>query len=387
MVVSELALALILLVGAGLMVRTFWKLQQVNIGLDPSRVMTMRLALPDAEYKQIPAVRQLWTRLLERVDAVPGVRSAAVISGLPPLRPLNANDIEIEGYVKKPDGPDQNVDYDQAVSPGYFEMLHIPIIEGRAFDARDGANGNKVAVINLTMARAFYGSQSPIGRRIREDRKMPWYTIVGVVADVKNGGIDKPTGTELYFPYSQLDGGIRSMYLVIKTGGDPQRIVSAVRRQVSELDPSLPIAQVRLMDDVIAAANARPRFLTVLLTLFSFVALSLAAVGIYGVMAFLVAQRTREFGIRMAIGAQSGDVLSLVLAHGMRMGLVGIVVGALGAFVLTRFIRQLLFGVQSFDPVTFVSTAVILTLVIVAACYIPARRATRVDPMIALRYE
>jgi predicted permease len=386
MVVSELALALILLVGAGLMVRTFWKLQQVNIGLDPTRVITMRLALPQAQYAKTPAVKQLWTRLLERVNAIPGVRSAAVISGLPPLRPLNANDIKVEGYVKKPDGPDQNVDYDQAASPGYFEMLHIPIIEGRAFDARDGANGNKVAIINLTMARAFYGRQSPIGRRVREDRDMPWYTIVGVAADVKNGGIDKPTGTELYFPYSQIDG-VRTLYLVIKTGADPQRMLSTVRRQVADLDPSLPIAQVRFMEDVIAAANARPRFLMVLLALFSFVALSLAAVGIYGVMAFLVAQRTREFGIRMAIGALPADVLSLVLAHGMRMGLFGVAVGAFGAFVLTRFIRQLLFAVQAFDPLTFLVTAAILTLVIAAACYIPARRATRVDPVIALRYE
>ncbi len=387
MVVSELALALILLVGAGLMVRTFWKLQQVNVGLDPSRVITMRLALPEAEYTQTSAVKQLWTRLLERVNAIPGVRSAAVVSGLPPLRPLNANDIQVEGYVKKPDGPDQNVDYDQAVSPGYFEMLHIPVIEGRAFDARDGANANKVAIVNLTMARAFYGSQSPIGRRIREDRGTPWYTIVGVAADVKNGGIDKPTGTELYFPYSQVDGGMRALYLVIKTSGHPQAIVSAVRRQVADLDPSLPIAQVRLMEDVIAAATARPRFLTVLLTLFSSVALSLAAVGIYGVMAFLVAQRTREFGIRMAIGAVPTDVLGLVFAQGMRMGLAGVAIGAIGAFVLTRFIRQLLFAVQSFDPLTFLTTAAILTLVIAAACYIPARRATRVDPMIALRYE
>jgi putative ABC transport system permease protein len=387
MVVSELALALILLVGAGLMVRTFWKLQQVKVGLDPSRVITMRLALPQAQYAQTPAVKQLWTRLLERVNTIPGVRSAAVISGLPPLRPLNADDIQVEGYVKKPDGPDQNVDYDQATSPGYFELLHIPMIEGRAFDARDGANANRVAIINLTMARAFYGSQSPIGRRIREDRDMPWHTIVGVAADVKNGGIDKPTGTELYFPYSQINGGIRTLYLVVKTSGDPQRIVSAVRRQVAELDPSLPIAQVRLMEDVIAAANARPRFLTVLLTLFSFVALSLAAVGIYGVMAFLVAQRTREFGIRMAIGAVPADVLGLVLAHGMRLGLAGVALGAFGAFILTRFIRQLLFAVQSFDPLTFLTTAAVLTLVILAACYIPARRATRVDPMIALRYE
>jgi len=388
MVVSELALALILLVGAGLMVRTFWKLQQVNIGLDPSRVVTMRLSLPQGQYAQIPAVKQLWSRLLERVTAIPGVQSAAVVSGLAPLRPLNANDIQIEGYVKKPGGPDQNVDYDQAVSPGYFEMLRIPMLEGRTFDSRDGANGNKVAIINLTMARTFYGTQSPIGRRIREGSGTdPWFTIVGVAGDVKNGGIDKPTGTEIYFPYSQVGGGIRSLFLAIKTSGDPQRILPTARRQVADLDPSLPIAQVRLMEDVIAAANARPRFLTVLLSLFSFIALGLAAVGIYGVMAFLVAQRTREFGIRMAIGAVPGDVLGLVLAQGLRMGLTGVAVGALGAVVLTRFMRQLLFAVQSFDPLTFVATAVLLTLVIVAACYLPARRATRVDPMVALRYE
>jgi putative ABC transport system permease protein len=389
MVVSELALALILLVGAGLMVRTFWKLQQVNIGLDPSRVVTMRLALPQGQYAKTPQVKQLWTRLLDRVRAIPGVQSASVVSGLPPLRPLNANDIEIEGYVKKAGGPDQNVDYDQAVAPGYFEMLRIPIIEGRAFDARDGAGSNKVAIINLTMARMFYGNQSPIGRRIREDAgpNAPWYTIVGVAADVKNRGIDKPTGTELYFPYSQLDNDIRALFLAIKTSGESRNVLSTVRKQVADLDPSLPVAQVRLMEDVIAAANARPRFLTVLLSLFSFIALALAAVGIYGVMAFMVAQRTREFGIRMAIGAVPANVLNLVLAQGMRLGLAGVALGAFGAFVLTRFIRQLLFAVQSFDPLTFVATAALLTLVIASACYIPARRATRVDPMIALRYE
>jgi putative ABC transport system permease protein len=210
---------------------------------------------------------------------------------------------------------------------------------------------------------------------------------VGVAADVKNGGIDKPTGTELYFPYSQVNGGIRALFLAVKTSGDPQRILPAVRRQVAALDPRLPVAQVRLMEDVIAAANARPRFLTVLLGLFSFIALALAAVGIYGVMAFIVAQRTREFGIRMAIGAVPTDVLNLVLGQGMRLGLTGVALGAFGAFVLTRFIRQLLFSVPSLDPLTFVATAVLLTLVIAAACYIPARRATRVDPMVALRYE
>ena len=210
---------------------------------------------------------------------------------------------------------------------------------------------------------------------------------MGVAADVKNRGVDKPTGTELYFPYSQVDGGIRALFLAIKTSGDPRKILPTVRKQVAELDPTLPIAQVRLMEDVIAEANARPRFLTVLLSLFSFIALALAAVGIYGVMAFMVAQRTREFGIRMAIGAAPAGVLSLVLAQGMRLGLIGVALGAFGAFVLTRFIRQLLFAVDSFDPLTFVATAALLTLVIAAACYIPARRATRVDPMVALRYE
>jgi putative ABC transport system permease protein len=388
MVVAELALALILLVGAGLMVRTFWKLQQVNIGLNPSRVVTMRLALPQAQYSQTVAVRQLWSRLLERVTAMPGVESASLVSGLAPLRPLNANDTQIEGYVKTQGGPDQNVDYYQAVAPGYFEMMRVPIIEGRAFDSRDGTDANRVVVINQTMARTFYGSQSPIGRRVREDsNNVPWRTIVGVAADVKNGGIDKPTGTEIYFPYTQGDSGIRTMYLAVKTAGDPQQIVSAVRAQVNGLDPSLPIAQIRLMEDVIAAANARPRFLTVLLSVFSFIALGLAAVGIYGVMAFMVARRTQEFGIRMAIGAGPRDVLNLVLGQGVKIGAVGVALGAIGAFGLTRFVRQLLFGVESFDPLTFGVTAALLAAVVLAACYVPARRATRVDPMIALRYE
>ena len=354
MVVSELALALVLLVGAGLMVRTFWKLQAVNIGLDPARVVTMRLSLPEKQYAKGPAVQQLWSRLLERVKAIPGVQGASVVSGLAPMRPLNANDMQIEGYVKKTGGPDQNVDYDQSVAPGYFEMLHIPMLEGRPFDARDGAAGNKVVIVNPTFARAFYGNESPIGRRVREDSdKAPWRTIVGVAADVKNGGIDKPTGTELYLPYSQIEDGNRSEFLAVKTANDPQQIVSTIRRQVAELDPALPVSQVRLMEDVIAAANARPRFLTVLLSMFSFVALALAAVGIYGVMAFMVARRTQEFGIRMAIGAGPADVLNLVLGQGLKIGVVGVALGLGGALILTRFIRQLLFGVAAFDPLTF----------------------------------
>lgn len=389
MVVSELALALMLLVGAGLMLRTFSKLQQVNIGLDPSRIVTMRLVLPQGQFAQQVAVRQFWTRLLEGVRTIPGVELASLASGLPPVRQLNANDTDIEGYVKTAGGPDQNVDYYQAVASGYFEMMHIPIVDGRAFDDRDGAGANLAVIVNQTMARTFYGNQSPIGKRVRPSAgpSEPWCTIVGVAADVKNGGVDKPAGTELYFPYPQAEGGIRAMFLAVKTSGDPSGIVSAVRQRVSALDPSLPISRVRLMEDIISSANARPRFLTVLLGLFSFIAVALAAIGIYGVMAFLVARRTQEFGIRIAIGAGSGDVLALVLRQGMAMGIAGVAAGAVGALLLARLIRQLLFGVESFDPVTFGATAGLLLLVILAACYFPARRATRVDPMIALRYE
>ena len=389
MIVSELALALVLLVGTGLMVRTFWNLQAVNIGLDPSRVVTMRLTLPEKQYARPSDVRQLWSSLLDRVKGIPGVQSASIASGLAPMRALNANDMQIEGYVKKAGGPDQNVDFDQMVAPGYFEMFHIPLIEGRSFDERDGADSNKVVVVNATFARTFYGNESPLGRRVREDSgNAPWRTIVGVAADVKNGGIDKPTGTELYFPYAQVDGGeTRSVYLLVKAAHDGGQILPAIRRQVAELDSSLPMAQVRLMDDVIASANARPRFLTVLLSMFSFVALTLACVGIYGVMSFMVAKRTQEFGIRMAMGAGPENVLRLVLAQGLQIGFVGVAFGLGGAFLLTRFIRQLLFGVPAFDPVTFAATAAMLIFVIAAACYFPARRATKVDPMVALRYE
>jgi putative ABC transport system permease protein len=389
MVVSELALALVLLVGAGLMVRTFWKLQQVNIGLDSSRLITMRLALPQGQYAQNTDVRALWNRLLERVRAIPGVHAATLSSGMEPQRQLNANDTRIEGYVKQQGGPDENVDFYNTVAPNYFDAMRIPIIEGRALDQRDGNGGALTVIVNQTMARAFFGNQSPIGRRIGANNKGEnWRTIVGVAADVKNAGIDKPTGTEIYLPYEQTDGGLRGMFLKVKTAsGSPGALMPAIRREIQALDPNLPIAQVREMDEVIAAATTRPRFLTVLLTLFSVIALGLAAVGIYGVMAYTVAQRTQEFGIRLAIGATPANVLRLVMGQGLTLGLVGVAAGAIGAVTLTSFLKQLLFGVEAFDPITFATTALLLTLVILAACYLPARRATRVDPMVALRYE
>jgi putative ABC transport system permease protein len=387
MVVLELGLALVLLIGTGLMVRAFWKLQAVEVGLRPERVLTMRLALPQPNYPDAKAVRRFWVDLQQRVRSLPGVESASMMTGMPPMRPLNANDTQIEGFVRREGGPIQNVDFYQGVGDRYFETMGIRLIDGRLFDERDSDGGPLSVIVNQTMARTFWPEQGALGRRLRPGSQGEWRTVVGVVADVKNAGIDKPTGAELYFPIRQTDGGNRAGYLMVRTAGDPRSIFGAARAEVAALDPSLPVASVRTMEEVLESAQARSRFLTLLLTLFSTVALALAAVGIYGVMAYSVEQRTSEFGVRMAIGAQRGDVLGMVLRQGILLGLIGAAAGAAGAFGLTRLMRGLLFGVETFDPLTFAVMALLLVAVTTAACFVPARRATKVDPVIALRYE
>jgi len=368
------------------MVRAFWKLQEVDIGLVPGHVLTMSLNLPAVLYKDEDRRHQFWMAVQQRLRAIPGITAATWAGGLPPLRPVNANDTQIEAYVEKPGLAAQNVDYWQPAGDHYFETLGIRLIEGRFFDERDGAKTPKVVIVNQTMARTFWLGESPIGRRVKPGFEGDWRTIVGVVGDVKNAGIDKPAGTELYFPYLQSEN-TRSGYLILKGTSDPYALTGAARREIAQLDGALPVANMRSMDDVILAAQTRPRFLTVLLTIFSSVALALASLGIYGVIAYSVEQRTSEFGIRMAMGAGPGDVLRMVVGEGIRLGLLGTVIGALAAFGLTRFIRGLLFGVSSFDPLTFLAMALLLAAVTVFACYLPARRATRVDPMVALRYE
>ena len=389
LVVTELALALVLLIGTGLMVRAFWKLQQVNVGLNPAGVLTVRVAIPRAVYKDGASTAAFWSNLQQRLDGSGNIESASMMTGLPPARPINANDTDIEGFVPTPGGPIQNVDYWNFVGPKYFETLRIPLIEGRLFDDRDAPNGTPTAVINQTMARTFWPGQSPVGRRLRPGGA-EWRTVVGVVADVKNAGVDKPTGTELYLPLRQANDDrfpITSAYVVARSTQDPMSLASAIRRQVQAIDGSIPVSQIRTMEEVVSRSQSRPRFLTTLLTLFSSVALALAALGIYGVISYSVAQRTTEFGIRMAMGAQRKDVLRMVIGHGVRLGLAGMAIGAAGALVITRFIKGMLFGIDSFDPATFGFMAVTLVVVTIAACWIPARRATKVDPMIALRYE
>jgi len=396
LVSSELALALILLIGSGLMVKAFWKLQQVDSGLNADRLLTMQISLPPATYTTSAQANGFWASLIARASALPGVESATIASGLAPIRNINANSTPIENLDPALGGPVPTIDYWNFVDPGYFRTAGIHLVEGRLFNPGDGQGATPVAIVNQTMARAFWKNGSAIGHRVRADFRPQslWRTIVGVVADVKNGGLDKPTGTELYFPYQQrstltsdISSFVPSAALLIRTKIDPRSLAGPARAQVTALDPTIPVANVATMDDLMARSVSRPRFLTLLMTLFSSLSLMLAALGIYGVISYAVAQRTSEIGIRMALGAQSGHVLRLVGKSGLRIALTGTAAGALGALALTRYMSGLLFGVSSVDVATFLAMAGILAAVTMLACYIPARRASKINPIVALRYD
>lgn len=392
LVVTEIALAVVLVVGAGLMVRAFWKLQSVELGFDARNVLTFSVALPPRAYQPVAQLRFSET-LQEKISSLPGVKSTAMASGLPPLRPIDANDTGIEGYQPTPDGPQQNVDYWNLVSQDYFKTMGIRTMEGRTFESSDrGENAQRVAVINKALADRFWQGNA-IGRRVDpgiDPDKPAWFTIIGIVEDTKNIGIDQPGKPELYFFENQgliPFGGNSQQNFVVRTEGDSSRVAAAVRSAVRDLDSSLPIYGMQPMSDIVADSLVRPRFLSILLTVFSALALLLAAIGIYGVMAYSVSQRTQEIGVRMALGAKPIDVLKMVMGQGASLAAIGVIIGLISAFGLTRLMSSLLFEVSVTDPITFAAVVVLLAVVALAACYIPARRATKVDPMVALRYE
>jgi putative ABC transport system permease protein len=382
LVVAEVASALVLLIGAGLLIKSFMRLQQVETGMRTENVLTLSVSLPDAKYPQPQMAASFYARALDRIKALPGVEATGVINILPLQRTGYNGDVEIEGQTY-PAGQLPLAEY-RAASPDYFRALGIPLLAGRFFDARDREDAQQVAIVNRTFADKFLEGQA-VGRRIRPFKE--WITIAGVVGDVKQSGLTRAAMPEIFFPYEQAPSMTQSMSLVVRSQSDPSALIPAIRREVGALDPNLPVYNVQTMESVIKKSVSDSRLNMQLLSIFAGVAMLLSMVGIYSVMSYTVTQSTREIGIRMALGAQPRDVLKLVVGQGMVLTLVGIGVGVLGALGLTRVMESLLYGVKATDPLTFMGVSVLLIVVALLACYIPARRAMKVDPMIALRYE
>ncbi|HEV3469193.1 MAG TPA: ABC transporter permease [Pyrinomonadaceae bacterium] len=390
-VVSEVALALVLLVGAGLMVKSFAEVQKVEPGFDPQKLLTAQLSLSAEKYPGPKAVAFL-EEVRQRIGALPGVESAAFSNGLP-IYGAGITSFLIEGQPRPaPGGEPTAVEY--VTTPGYFRTMGIPLLKGRYLDERDTRQGQMVALVDEDFARRFFPGEDPLGKRVKLFREYPAAEIVGVVGHVKHFGLDAaaPFQAQFYFALAQLPddyinrmtGGIS---LVVRTKGDPAGAAADVRREVFAVDKEQPVYQARTMEDLISESLALRRFSMSLLALFAAVAALLAAVGIYGVMSYSVSQHTRELGIRMALGAEARDMLWLVIRQGMGLALVGVGLGLAGALALTRVMSSLLYGVTATDPATFAAVTALLTAAALLACYVPARRATKVDPMEALRYE
>ncbi len=389
LVITEMALAVMLVVGAGLLMRSFWNLMRVDSGFDRATLTTFGVVLPAQPYADSSRRVAFFDNLTRQLAAMPGVQSAAAMTGLPPQRQVNANDTAIEGYVQTAESPPQNVDYYQYVTPNYLSTMGIPVVAGRSFNDADAGSSAPVVMINETMAKLFFPKQDPIGHRVKPGGSKIWFTIVGVVKDVKQGGVDSKTGTELYLDYPQspayLGFAPRNMNVVLRSTLPTTALAAGIRQAVTALDPTLPIVKLRSMEEVFSDSVSRPHFLAELLGIFAGVALALAAIGTYGVLAYSVNERRREIGIRMALGATEHGLLAMVLSQGMMLAGVGLVAGLVGAFGATRLASSLLFNVKPADPITFASVAAFMLIVAFFACVVPARRATRVDPLVALR--
>ena len=386
LVIAEVAVSLVILIGAGLLIKSFVRLNKVDPGFQAKNLLTMQVVLPQSKYSE-PRVRSaFYTELLKRIESLPGVESAAVTNYVPLLMQGDTVGITIEG---RPDpGPGQVLDVvTRVISLHYFNALGIEVLQGREFTEQDKAND--VVIINETMARRLWPAEDPIGKRIKVgsfNTSNPWMTIIGMVKDVRQFELTAEPRLQMYLPYEQIPS-FPPYHLAVRTNVEPLSVATAVRRTVWDIDKDQPVSNIRTMENVVSESVSRQRFSTLLLGLFAAVALVLAAVGIYGVISYSVAQRTREIGIRMALGAQSRDVLKQVIGQGVKLALAGVVVGMIGAFALTRLMRSLLFGVSVTDPLTFVGLSLLLIVVALVACWIPAQRATKVDPLLALRYE
>ena len=391
LVVAEVALAVILIVGAGLMLRSLSALGRIDLGFNPDRVLTMRLSVPAARYDTPEKVVSFYRELLARVRGLPGVDSAGVVRVLPLATTIGDYGLDIEGYEERP-GANAKGDW-QIVSDGAFEAMGTRLVRGRWFTAADTSESQPIAVINETLARQYFRDGSAVGGRLRVgSMKNPWATVVGIVADERHNGVTGLVKEKFYIPHSQwhvATGGnlVRNAFIVVRSAGDPMRLAGPIRAEIRSLDNSVPVANVRLMRDVVAASLATPRLTGFLLGTFAVMALLLAAVGLYGVLAYVVARRTHEIGIRLAIGADRGQVVGMVLRQGLTLAAVGLAVGFVCALGLTRLMGSVLYEVTPGDPWTYAAVGAALLAVSVAASAIPALRAARVNPLEALRAE
>jgi predicted permease len=395
LVVVQMALSLVLLVGAGLMVKSFWRLREVSPGLDPKNVLTVRLNLPESEYATPQAPARFTVQLLEKVQALPGVESAAVTNLLPLSDGGSNNGHVIEDHPLPPGGLPEIL-ATRWVSPSYFETMRIPLLQGRLFDRIDPDKLATEAVVSQALAEHYWPGQNPLGKRLAQgvgDTHPSWSTIVGVVGSVREDGLNEAPVETVYYPQQPqhgFDGNViisRGFTLVIRSAGEPQKLAGPVRDAIWSLDPNLPLSQVRTMDEVAERSMVRTTFTMFLLVIAAAVALVLGSVGIYAVISYVVSQRTREIGVRMALGAGRGDISRMVLKEGLGLALAGIGVGLLGAFAVTRLMMALLFDVSPTDPLTFTAVPALLATIALFASWIPAQRAASVTPLEAIRSE
>ncbi|HLJ49540.1 MAG TPA: ABC transporter permease [Bryobacteraceae bacterium] len=387
LVISELALSVVLLIGAGLLIRSFASLVNVAPGFQAKNVLTLELTMANRRYTTPPVVLETYRQLWERLEHLPGVTAAGGITGLPLSEMWEWGPITVEGRIPPPGENFINADQ-HIVSGHYFQAMLIPLVRGRFFSEQDTGDKPRVVIVDESMAQQMWPGQDAIGKRLRYgglDSKSPWLRVVGVVGRVKQYALETDSRIAVYFPH--LQSPTRRQTVVIRSASDPAALAAAVKREIHELDSDLPVYNIRTMEQRVADSLARRRFTMTLLGLFAVLALALAGIGIYGVMAYLVSQGTREIGIRMALGSSEAGVLRLIVGRGMSLALAGIGVGLAAALALTRFMNSLLFGVRASDPLTFGAIAVLLGLVAFVASFVPGRRAARVDPMVSLRAE
>jgi len=389
LVVAEVSLALVLLVGAGLLVRSFQGLLSVNEGYTPETLLTMNMNLPATQYSKAPERLNFHEQVQQRLAAIPGVRGSALVTHVPYSEGggIGTDNFSIEGRPLTRRGDSREAIVETA-SPNYFNMMNIGLRDGRVLTDQDGADTARVAVVSASLVRRYFDGENPLGKHIKvgkADSDAPWMTVVGVVNDLHYSWVNKEDVPTLYRPYRQSPPVFTT--LVLRTNGDPMKLVSAARAQIAALDPNLPMYDIKPMDKVITESIVGIAYVATMMAVLGVIALVLASVGLFGVMSYSVSERTHEIGIRMSQGAQTGDILSLVLRGGILMTALGLVIGLPVAFLLARTMSALLFNVQAADPISFIVLPLTLVAVAVVACYLPARRAAQMDPLQALRHE